>query len=131
MSGTRLLVLFTIFPLLVNCPTGKSPKPKELPRDVVTAIRRAVEAMAQRHRNDGCWGNYGPGSTALAGLAMLEADVEPDDPAIRAVAGYVRYHALVSTNTYCIALGIVFLDRVGDKDDKEIIVMLTERLIRA
>ncbi|HVK17062.1 MAG TPA: hypothetical protein VM533_08935, partial [Fimbriiglobus sp.] len=73
-------------------------------------------------------GRYGLGSTALSGLAMLEARVKPDDPAVANVARYVRSTAPTSTSTYHISLAILFLDRLGDKRDVPLIQVLGVRL---
>lgn len=73
-------------------------------------------------------GRHGLGSTALSGLAMLEAKVKPDDPAVANVARYVRSAAPASTQTYHVSLAILFLDRLGDTRDVPLIQMLGVRL---
>jgi hypothetical protein len=73
-------------------------------------------------------GEYGLGMTALSGLAMLEAGVKADDPAVKGVAEAVRKDSLTQTNTYHIALCVIFLDRLGDRGDIPLLQMLGVRL---
>jgi hypothetical protein len=73
-------------------------------------------------------GQHGLGSTALSGLAMLEAKVKPDDPALANVTRFVRSAAPGETRTYNISLAILYLDRLGDTRDELLIQMLGVRL---
>ncbi len=70
----------------------------------------------------------GLGAVALSGLAMLEAGVKADDPAVKNVADAVRTQSLTQTNTYHISLAIIFLDRLGDRGDIPLLQMLGVRL---
>src|SRR4051794_15022989 len=55
------------------------------------------------------------GAVSLAGLALLEAGVKPDDPAVANVTAYVRKTAVTQTETYHVALAILYLDKLADK----------------
>ena len=74
-------------------------------------------------------GSDGIGPTALAGLALLEADTPLDDKAVKAIVGAVRDAAFSETRTYQITLCILFLDRFGDTADTPLIQMLAVRLL--
>ncbi|MCU0705023.1 MAG: HEAT repeat domain-containing protein [Fimbriiglobus sp.] len=96
------------------------------------AIKRGGEFLRQQYakgvpQQQG-GSEYGLGATALSGLAMLEAGVKADDPAVKNVADTVRKESLRQTNTYHIALAIIFLDRHGDRGDIPLIQMLGVRL---
>jgi hypothetical protein len=69
------------------------------------------------------------GTTALAGLALLECEVGKDDPAIQRTANFLRGTAANLSHTYSICLYILFLDRLGEERDKELIRVLGVRLL--
>jgi hypothetical protein len=102
------------------------------------AVRRAVKYLKDRQRRrDGRWGfalgdKYARHHVALAalpGLTLLECGTARNDPAVRKAAGYVRKHAPRTTLTYDISLALLFLTRLGDKADRELIEMLALRLV--
>ncbi|HET6573601.1 MAG TPA: hypothetical protein VFG68_08375, partial [Fimbriiglobus sp.] len=97
---------------------------------VNAALARGTGFLKQMYgpAGTGTQGQYGLGATALSGLAMLEAKVKPDDPAIANIARFVRAGAPAETRTYHVALAILFLDRLGDKRDVPLIQMLGVRL---
>lgn len=65
----------------------------------------------------------------LAGLALIESGLTPKDPVVHALARRAREAAISAPNTYQISLLIMFLDRVGEKDDEPLIQFLTLRLL--
>jgi hypothetical protein len=72
---------------------------------------------------------HGIGPTCLAGLAMLEAGVPIDDPAVKNVTAQVRRAAYAQGSTYQVALCLMYLDRFGDKNDLPLIQALAVRLL--
>ncbi len=99
--------------------------------EVIKAIDKGVFALRQAQYAEGCWGEYGAGSTALAMIALLEANVPTTDPAIIQAARFVRYESLRNSHTYSIACSIIALDRLGDVNDWQLINVLTKRLLNA
>lgn len=75
-------------------------------------------------------GLYEEGPAALAGIAMIEAGVTLDDPAIKAIAKVVRAASLTSQHTYQMSLDIIFLDKLGEASDTLLIQQLGARLIK-
>ncbi len=71
---------------------------------------------------------HGAARAALAGFALLEAGVKPDDPTILSLANGVREAALSTNRTYTAALGILFLERLGDPRDVPLVQVLGVRL---
>jgi hypothetical protein len=69
------------------------------------------------------------GATALVGLALLETGTPPDDPAVKKITATVRDASYTQTQTYQIALCILYLDRLGDTGDRPLIQMLGVRLL--
>ena len=57
------------------------------------------------------------GANALVGLALLETGTQPDDPAVKKITATVRDASYTQTQTYQIALCILYLDRLGDTGD--------------
>jgi hypothetical protein len=99
------------------------------------AIRKAIQRGAKylqdvhQPRADYNGGFYGMGTACLAGLALLEAGVSEDDPALKNIIKFVRQNALSQTKTYEVSLTIMFLDRLGDKADEGFIQFLGYRLL--
>lgn len=79
--------------------------------------------------NDGSWPYRQTGMTSLAGLTLLECGGGANDPAVEKAAAYVRDLSPTMSETYSIALAIVFLDRLGDARDVPLIESLTVRLL--
>jgi tetratricopeptide (TPR) repeat protein len=98
------------------------------PRDA--AIARGVAYLKSQQQPDGTWKRKEVvGATALCGLALLEAGVKPDDPAVQKAAESVRSAGITCTHTYSLALGILFLDRLGDPADAELTASMAVRLL--
>ena len=84
---------------------------------VDAAIARGVAFLRNELRPEGYWSfsfndNHDLGMTALAGLALLENGVEPEDKAIANALEAVRLMARDSNQTYDVSLAILFLARV-------------------
>jgi hypothetical protein len=103
--------------------------------DIQQAVDRGVTLLRSLQRNDGTWGYIGRepqeeiGATALAGMTLLECGVPADDPAVEKAAGVVRQASIPLTYTYSISLSILFLDRLGDAQDEQLIQSLAIRLL--
>jgi hypothetical protein len=97
------------------------------------AIERAVDKGAaflkSQQGQDGSWNYQEIGATALCGLALLESGAKPDDPAVQKAAKAVREASIPLTKTYSLSLAIMFLDRLGDPADAELIESMAVRLL--
>jgi hypothetical protein len=94
------------------------------------AVRRGVQFLKGQQNPDGSWSYPGHelGITSLAGLALIENGVTVQDPVIQKALKVVRGAAPSNAFTYDISLAILFLVRVADKSDNELILELGERL---
>ncbi len=74
---------------------------------------------------------YQVGYAALAGLTLLECQVPANDPAVRKAADYVRTAPITDPKrrTYEMATVLLFLDRLGDPQDSELIQAYALQLI--
>jgi hypothetical protein len=118
----------------------------------VPALRRGAVSLAEQRRIDdaiakgvwflkdnvlptGTWGDTLPangspvavGFGSLPALTLLECGVPGSDAAVGNAAAFVRQRVLELPNnydTYQRALAILFLDRLGDKHDEELIQYL-------
>jgi hypothetical protein len=109
--------------------------------DINGAIKKGVTALRALQRADGTWAHpdigvpsmaampLHIGATALAGLTLLECGVPADDRDVARAADVVRRASVPMTDTYSIALSILFFDRLGDPDDIPLIESLTLRLL--
>jgi hypothetical protein len=97
---------------------------------VTKAMERGSLYIRRHQLRDGCWQHRGHrlGETALAGLALLAAGQPSDSPAVAAATRAVRQLALSNWETYDVSLAVMFLDRVGDREDSEIIRRLGHSL---
>jgi hypothetical protein len=93
------------------------------------AIDRGVAALRKKQRADGTWPGPHIGAAALAGLTLLECGAAHDDPAVLKAAVAFRKYAVVDVQTYSMALGILFLDRLGDPRDVPLIESMAVRLL--
>jgi hypothetical protein len=93
------------------------------------SIARGVAALKTMQRADGTWHYHEMGATALAGLTLLECGVASDDSAVVKAARVVRQQGILCMHTYSLALGILFLDRLGDPEDIPLIESMGVRLL--
>jgi hypothetical protein len=129
--------------LLLGCCLSASgtaqPKPDQ---HITTAVEKGVAFLRANQAKDGWWAHHGPhgqdknkhdrnvGATALCALALVMADVPPDDDAIKRAAIVVRTKAKSLTNTYAIACCILLLDRINKGAEDGMIRMLGDKLLR-
>ncbi len=69
------------------------------------------------------------GASALVGLALLETGTPADYPAVKKITERIRDASYTQTQTYQIALCLLYLDRLGDPADVPLIQMLGVRLV--
>jgi hypothetical protein len=134
-SGSRIAVAILVSLLAV------APAARAADREAIrNAIDRGVEYLKSQQKPTGVWeyksGKDGylqaqhiVGSTALAGLTLLECGVDPTDPIIQNAANAVRMGSLKQTATYSISLAILFLDRLEEEVDEQLIQSLVIRLL--
>lgn len=105
------------------------------PKEIDAAIKKGSDSLKARYgRNGGPAGNTpdfgnGVGSSCLAGVALLEAGVPANDPAVKTITDSVRAAAYSQGKTYQVSLCLVFLDRLGDPADETLIQILAVRLV--
>lgn len=112
---------------------GPMPLSKEEQARVDRAIDAGVAYLKRSQGSQGTWAGqwerHTVGYAALPGLTLLECGVPPDDPVLRRVAEVVRRDKPKLDFTYEIALSILFLDRLGEAKDRDLIQTLAVRLI--
>ena len=134
-SSMRLLCGLTV--LLLGGTAGiraeAVPLTKEEQARVAQAVDQGVDFLKHTQGSNGTWAGtqevHPVGYAALPGLTLLECGVPPTDPVIQRTASYVRRFTSSLDWTYDIALSILFLDRLGDPKDKELIQGLAVRLV--
>lgn len=94
------------------------------------AITRGVEYLLQTQSRDGSWNTWGHelGETALAGMALLAGGQPAESRSVMTAAAVVRRLAQSDTSTYDTSLAIMFLDRLGQPIDADLLRDLGGRL---
>ncbi len=93
------------------------------------AIEKGVEALRRMQQPDGTWQHQYIGATALAGLTLLECGGDKEDQDVLRAADAVRKASVSLAHTYSISLSLLFLDRLGDREDEPLIESLAARLM--
>ena len=131
MPATRPCIwLLTIGGALLGCAPGRAaedakvdPAIKKGAEFLESQFSKGLNATADTHKF---------GGTALAGMALLEAGSKIDSPGLAAIVKAMRAEALAQTETYPVALSILFFDKLaektGDKSDEGILQYLGVRL---
>jgi hypothetical protein len=133
----RVLDPDEVRPAPVDVPIDGPKATKTVVRDVpgVTpaGIDAAVKKGAQYLRDaSATWFNndsHRLGYIALGGLTLLECQTSRSEPVIYKAAELTRELAPSNNQTYEITLAILFLDRLGDSRDRELIRNLGARLV--
>jgi len=113
--------------LLASLPAGRA-------ADTGTAIKKGAEYLDGQFAKGVDLSNnmHMTGGTALAGIALIEAGTKPDSPGLAAIIKMLRVEALAQSETYHVALCILFFDKLaektGDASDEGIIQILGVRL---
>jgi hypothetical protein len=109
------------------------PLPAEEQAKVNKAIDKGVRFLKEARTPGGAWEDarraYPIGFACLPALTLLECGVPPTDAAVQKPAHMVRRAAPQLDRTYELSLAILFLDRLGDEKDKDIIKACAIRLI--
>jgi hypothetical protein len=101
------------------------PRPLTLPERVNRAIDRGVALLRARHAEPKQYCNY----LGLVGLTLLECGSAADDPSIRQIVALIRARERLITQTYELTLAILFLDRLGEARDRDLIRSFGQRLL--
>ena len=123
-----------IFAGLAILGTAVSLQPAARAADAAIAIKKGAEYLDGQFARgtDLNTNEFKTGGTALSGIALLEAGIKPDSPGLAAIVKSIRSEALAQTETYYVALCILFLDKLaektGDATDEGIIQILGVRL---
>jgi hypothetical protein len=133
-AALRCLALALGLVLALAAVAHAEPQPltKEEQTKIDEAIDKGIAFLKKMQQKNGCWAPYrlNPiGSTALPALALLEAGVPADDPAVQKAAQWLRPRLTKADQTYGLSLALLFLDRLGDPQDKAAIHTLGMRLI--
>jgi hypothetical protein len=132
------VVPFLCCAALLGLTTSASADPKPLSKEeqakVDKAIDKGVAYLKRIQREKGNWplfvrSGFALGQTLLPAYALLESGVPADDPVIKKAADFIRPRVLKLDQTYDVSLAILFLDRLGDPQDKKSIQSLALRLI--
>jgi hypothetical protein len=109
---------------------------KENQEKVNAAIEKGIKFIKSTQRADGGWDNpFGQesmGYCALPALTLLECGVPANDLSVQKAASYIRTKAptwLGPYTNYDVSLALLFLDKLNDKKDHELIRFLALRLI--
>ena len=87
-----------------------------LAADTGAAVKKGAEYLESQFARGGeDASRYKVGSPALAGIALLESGVKPDSPGLAAIIKTMRAEALAQTETYPVALSILFFDKLAEK----------------
>jgi hypothetical protein len=132
MRGLRI-VAAVVSGLLALAPAARAVDKETVQR----AIDKGVAYLKQVQGQNGSWsysqdGNdesSTTGATALAGMTLLECGVPANDPAVQKAATFVRERSIALTKTYGLSLSIMFLDRLGDARDANLIESMALRLL--
>jgi len=100
-------------------------------QEVTAARLKGVEFIKSQQLDDGSWEFEGHpvGITALCTLALLENGIPVSDPVIRKGRTFVVEESDKLKSTYDLALAILLLSRIGDREDKQLIRRFAARLI--
>jgi hypothetical protein len=128
-----LLALVVVGPATPGRAAAPPPARETLADQVRGAIERGLRYLRVQQRKGNWEVGVGPtpagGWTSLALLALLEAGVKPDDPAVQRGLTYLR--TVEPRYTYVVGLQTIVFVRAGQKDDRERIQRNVDWLLSA
>jgi hypothetical protein len=117
--------------LLASTPFASSAEPAKKKDPIHDAIKKGSHYLIEAHKPDDRYsgGSNGLGTACLAGLALLESNVDEKNPSLQNIIKFVRAGCLKDNTTYNVSLCIMFLDRLGHSQDEPLIQFLGVRLL--
>ncbi len=100
--------------------------------EIESARQKGMDFIkSEQFEDDGSWDYEGHevGITSLCAMALIENGMPVSDPAIDKAHRFVQKEMESEKGTYDIALAILFLSRVGDRDNRPKIRDLAARLV--
>lgn len=136
MRSFGLPILAAMFVILGDTSAVRCER-RPLPPDVQAQVNRAVDrGIVYLFATQPLWGtwtadskNHPVGYAALPGLTLLACGESRDHVVIRRAASFVRDNCAKLSATYDLSLALLFLDRLGDPADENLIQTLALRLI--
>ena len=122
------VILATLFAVLFsNVPQVVA----QTDEQIDAARLKALAYIRKQQESDGRWIYTGheTGITALCTLALIENGAAVYDPVVEKGYRYVKKNAPARTETYDIALSILVLARVGDRQDRPLVRTLGAKLL--
>ena len=100
-------------------------------QEIADCRLKGIEFLKDQQEKDGSWEyeNHSVGITALCTLALIENGTPIYDPIVERGYRFVRKNCLKEKQTYDLALGILLLARVGDRQDRGPIRTMGARLL--
>ncbi len=133
--GLGLALGLVLAVVAATAPAAPLPLNMEEQAKVDKAIDKGIVFLKRTQSKKGDWpqlpkyGHYRVGANALPALALLEAGVPRDDPAVQRAAAWMRPHLSKLDQTYELSLALLFLDRLGNPRDETTIRSLALRLV--
>ncbi len=138
MQYQRVIVALLLLGSAGGQAIGQAPPQQADQAAINSAIQKGVQYLRNSQNPTGGWGagtkagsdgGWAVGYASLAGLTLIECGASPSEPGLQAAARGVRGYVPDLDSTYEVALAILFLDRMGDKNDRKLIQLLAGRLI--
>jgi hypothetical protein len=108
------------------------PLPEKEQSEVDHAIEAGVQRLKETQLPSGTWvgdGGHTVGYAALPALTLLECGVPKNDPVLKKAEAFIRNALDKMDDTYELSLSILFLDRLGNRKDEQMIQGLALRLV--
>ena len=123
---TLLSICIAVIAIQFTAPCFAQTKP-----EIEAARLKGMEFIKSEQYDDGSWEFEGHdvGITSLCAMALIENGMPVSDPIIDKAHRFVQKEMEAEKSTYDIALAILFLSRVGDRDNRSKIRDLAARLI--
>jgi hypothetical protein len=104
--------------------------PPEIQKRIDRAVERGIAYLRSPQAGVSMYAKANPlGYASLSALTLLECGVPKDDALIRGAAEKVRAEVQRVSHTYELALATLFLDKLGDPEDKRRIQLLAGRIL--
>ena len=98
-------------------------------KEIVVMKRKALAWFMKAQLPSGNWIGENDDFSGLGGLALLEAGIKKTDPHVKKAATHVRSKIRGFKDAYGICFGLLFLAKLEEAEDKDLIKHMTMRLV--